>query len=157
MGNTENRNSLETSEINFKCVQQQTTLKQPLNTEKLRVVSVTLKLALQPVIADLSKDCVLIVKFICTTQCKEKLTSVIVGPSICHSNKSSSIKSQSRVELILAKTKEKRTRFKYENIFSTSLATSYLHQQAHTEYSLLILFQTVIKQKSSETSCQNYT
>lgn len=89
-------------------------------------------------VADLSKDCVLVIKFICTTQRKEKLTSIIMGPSICHSNKSSSIKSQSWVELILAKTEEKRTRFKYTTIFSTPLATAYLHQYAHTENMLLI-------------------
>ena len=91
-------------------------------------------------VADLSKDCVLVVKLICTTQCKEKLTPIIMGPSICHSNKSSSIKSQPGVELILAKTEEKRTRLKYVTILSISLATAYLHPYAHTENMLLVLF-----------------
>lgn len=87
-------------------------------------------------VTDLSKDCVLVIKFICTTQSKEKLTPVIMGPSICHSNKSSSIKSQSWVELILAKTEEKRTWITYVTIFCPSLATVQLYQYAHTENTL---------------------
>lgn len=50
---------------------------------------------------DLSKDGVLIVKFICSTQSKEKLAAIIMWTSICHGNQSSPIKTQPRVKFIL--------------------------------------------------------
>lgn len=56
--------------------------------------------------ANLSKDGVFVVKFICTTQSKEELAAIIMRPSVRHGNQSSSIKAQSWVEFILHIKKE---------------------------------------------------
>lgn len=49
----------------------------------------------------LAKYGVFIVELICSSQGEEKLTSIIVWPSICHGNQTSSIEAQSSVEFIL--------------------------------------------------------
>lgn len=44
---------------------------------------------------NLSKDGVFIIEFICTTQSKEELATIVVRPSICHGHQPSPIKAQS--------------------------------------------------------------